>query len=187
MSKIMTNTEIIELLNSNEGVNKVFDGLEYYDALRLVSRIISVIKDEKFDFNDTTIKHLRKFITCGIEKSVRYWMVRNLVYMSDKYRRLPTRLSRPYGKQKNCANAVFIDIQKECIDIVTYCVSPCCTPKDTTFDEFMRVYSQRLTPIEGEEKDVDLLIENTEKRIKNPKSYVVENYRRATNKENENE
>jgi hypothetical protein len=181
----MTNTEIIELLNSNEGVNKAFEGLEYYDALRLVSKIISIIKDEKFDFNDTTIKHLRSFITCGaIEKSVRYWMVRNLVYISKQP---STRLSRPYGKQRNCEDAVFATIQKECIDIVKYCVSPSCTPKDTTFDEFMRVYSQRLTPIEGEEKDVDLLIENTEKRIKNPKSYVVENYRRATNKENENE
>ena len=180
----MTNTEIIELLNSNEGVNKAFDGLEYYDALRLVSRIISVIKDEKFDFNDTTIKHLRSFITCEIEKSVRYWMVRNLVYMSDRHRQPPTRLSRPYGEQRNCADAVFTTIQNECMDIVKYCVSPSCTPKDTTFDEFMRMYSQRITPIEGEEKDVDLLIENTEKRIQNPESYVVEEYRMATNKAN---
>ena len=90
----MTNTEIIGLFNSNEGLNKAFDGLKYYDALRLVSRIISIIKDEKFDFNDTTIKQLRSFIACGaIEKSVRYWMVRNLVYMS--HRQPPTRLSRP--------------------------------------------------------------------------------------------
>ena len=82
---------------------------------------------------------------------------------------------------------MFYTIQQECVDIVRYCFSPYCTPKGTTFDEFMRMYSQRLTPIEGEEQDVDLLIQNTEKRIKNPEWYVVEDYRRATNKENEYE
>ena len=109
-------------------------------------------------------------------------MVKNLVYMSDKHRQSPTGLSRPYGEQKNCSDAVFIAIQKECIDVVKYCVSPRCTPNDTTFDEFIRMFSQRRTPIEGEEKDVDLLIENTDKTIKNPESYMVEEYNRAISK-----
>ena len=75
----MTNTEIIELLNSNEGVNKAFEGLEYYDALRLATAISKVLHTG-MELTETVVENVKNMLSDDrIAPSVRYWMLRCLL------------------------------------------------------------------------------------------------------------
>lgn len=76
----MTNTEIIELLNSNEGVNKAFEGLEYYDALRLATATSKVLHSGMGELTETVVDNVKNLLSDDrVAPSVRYWMLRSLL------------------------------------------------------------------------------------------------------------
>ena len=78
----MTNTEVIELLNSNEGVNKAFDGLEHYDAMRLAT-VMAKVLHSGMELTEQVIDNVKSLLSDDrIVTSVRCWMLR--CFLSDR-------------------------------------------------------------------------------------------------------
>lgn len=179
----MTNTEIARRICKEEGLTEAFKGLDYYDALRLVSQITSVVNDDKLDFNNDVIINLRNIVNCDkIDRSIRYWLVKNIVMLSNEENSV---LSKPYSIYGKRGKAILAET-KAC-DLVTLYILPETVPKDATLDDYLTFCAIRKYGFEkdqrlyGDERDVDALMKWKEELMKNP--HIAEDYQRLINGE----
>jgi len=173
----MTNTEIARRICKEGDLTEAFKGLDYYDALRLVSQITSVINDDKLDFNEDVIKNLQSIVNCDkIDRSIRYWLVKNIVMLSCEN----SALSKPYSIYDTRGKAI-LEGTKAC-DLVKAYILPDTIPKDATLDDYLkhcaiRTYGYKnKTHLYGDERDADALMKWKEELMRNP--HMTENYQR---------
>ena len=75
----MTDNEITELLNSNDGMCKAFEGLEYYDALRLATATSKVLHSG-MELTEKVCDNVKNLLSDdNIIPSVRYWLLKCII------------------------------------------------------------------------------------------------------------
>jgi hypothetical protein len=173
----MTNDKIIELLNSEDGkLIEAFDGLGQYDAMRLGSKIISVLKQDDFNLNETIVSNMHRFFESDkTDRIARYWVVKNVAYLGKS-----TGLANPYGKNSNRAEAILGT--KAILDLLRMYLTSDFIPENPSLDECLKIVALRSfrcwenDGLQGDENDVDAFEKYKEEYLKIHKQEITEKY-----------
>jgi len=173
----MTNTEIIELLNSKGGVSERFIGLEYYDALRLATAIAKVLHSE-MELTEQVVDNVKNLLSDDrIAPSVRYWMLRLLTYCDNEKRQRTKEILKSnmsVERDKKIRDVVSVGI-KPTYDQKNGCFVMGKGNKPSSFDEAYRYATMREY---RHNQDVEKLIEKlkgpTDRQIKEKAEWYCE-------------